>query len=207
MHMTRFTVFIAVPIIFLSACSRSGADWIIEPGVRVGPITSKSCHDDLVSLYGSTNVVTTIVGIGEGFDAAASIIFPGDPTKKIEVVWSSSETKCGTHTILIRSGNRSVWKTVDGITLGQSIIDIEQLNGGPFKIAGYGWDYGGGVQDFMGGKLSRNGVFIIMGPTASIPESERSSVLGDKLFNSTDPFMRKLNPVVEFMRVDLYEKR
>ena len=48
----------------------------------------------------------------------------------------------------------SDWSGPEGIQTGESLQVVETANGGPFELQGFGWDYGGYVTDWKGGKIA-----------------------------------------------------
>ena len=93
------------------------------------------------------------------------------------------------------------WLLPDGIRHGDELEAVEEINGGPFMIYGFGWDYGG-VGYFKGGALDRK-VQIWFRPSDE-EGPEYQAVLGDSLFNSTDPAMRAVDPRVAEVAVVLH---
>jgi hypothetical protein len=92
--------------------------------------------------------------------------------------------------------------------------ELERLNGKPFQLAGFGWDYSGTVTDWNGGGLERvlNSCSRVLlrleprysptGPTAEQQKLEEE-VGGDRDFPSGNPAMQQLNPVVYAIAVKL----
>lgn len=127
-------------------------DYLIVPGKRVGPITKSFSESDLKQKYGESNVSPHRVHVGEGEMEEGTIVFQNEKIKKIEIRWFDPIKKRYPKEIKI-SGSKSVWKTANGITLGSQLSQVEKLNGRPFKIFGFGWDYAGFVTSWERGKL------------------------------------------------------
>jgi hypothetical protein len=82
------------------------------------------------------------------------------------------------------------------------------MNGKPFVVTGFGWDYGGNVLSWGNGKLAKldcNGRLILTldAPrirageyTVKLAPEEMHAVSGVPEVASTEPAMRKLNPSV-----------
>ena len=86
----------------------------------------------------------------------------------------------------------TAWKFDNGLKAGMTIAEVEKINGKPFKIAGFEWDYGG-YANFEGGKLAGK-VSIRFNPsTENVPEY----LSGDKQLSSTDKQLRAAKPLVE----------
>ncbi len=89
-------------------------------------------------------------------------------------------------------GNSSQWVGPNGITLGQSVSDVEHANHGAFAITGWGWDYGGRGYDWRGGALSRQGcrIFVDFDARGTPPDGESD-------FMSDSAAIRSANAVVQ----------
>jgi len=183
--------------------AKAGNDWIIQPGVRVGPITSTTTEKDLAEMFGSSNVVRSQVYVGEGQSLPGTTVYPNYREKTLYILWESPGTRSNPLQISIK-GQKSLWKTSEGITLGTALKVIEKINGGPFTLAGFGWDYSGGIYDSNGGKLKEleNNLRLRVAPNSDLQSTpEYISVIGDHNFLSDNPAMQKINPSVYSMQV------
>ena len=73
------------------------------------------------------------------------------------------------------------------------------MNGVPFIFFGFGWDYGGIISEFNGGKLSSIPVSLQLGISDIVNDSSNPDyemLMGDNEYNSVDPEAQRLNPVV-----------
>jgi len=101
---------------------------------------------------------------------------------------------------LIIRGKASRWKTAHEISLGTSLTQLEQINGRPFVLSGFGWDYSGTVESWQNGALSKdlegNGRVILRLDTEqkSANQADLGQVQGDRPFPSSDAVMQKVNP-------------
>ena len=118
-----------------------------------GPFGRNAGHSDLVKAFGSKNVVDQEIDGVEGQKIKASVLYPDDPKARLEIVWS--DEKARRRPTLIRATDQSAWATTNGIRIGTALAEIEQMNGKPFKLSGFDWDYGGRVTDWQGGTLSK----------------------------------------------------
>jgi hypothetical protein len=118
-----------------------------------GPFGRNAGHSDLVKAFGSKNVVDQEIDGVEGQKIKASVLYPDDPKARLEFVWS--DEKARRRPTLIRATDQSAWATANGIRIGTALAEIEQINGKPFKLSGFDWDYGGRVTDWQDGKLSK----------------------------------------------------
>ena len=153
----------------------------------------------------------TSVEVGEGEEEPGTVIFPNDPEKTAEILWKDSSHG---HIKEVRiNGSKTNWRTEEGITLGTSLHELEKLNQGPVRMAGFDWDYTGTVIDCAHGELAflgiNKGPMGIQGRTLvlrlepgdykskNVLDEEYCAVVGDGDFisNSKD-VMKKLNPTV-----------
>jgi hypothetical protein len=164
-----------------------------------GVFAKDSSHLKLAEVFESQNITYSEVDGPQGTKLMASVLYPNDPKRRLEVLWQNEATRSDLQVISING--QSTWIAPKGLKLGVPLITLEKLNGRPFKLAGFDWDYGGAVRDWMGGALSVLPGGCTMGMTlAPDPKTSaetRSQVSGDKEFLSSDPLMRLANPAVE----------
>ena len=153
----------------------------------MGDITADTTRDKLVQLYGAENVADNDYSIGEGETVAASLIFPGT-SREATVIWAPEKKNEKVDRVVV-TGEQ--WLLPEGLRPGDELSEVEQINGAPFMIYGFGWDYGG-VGYFKGGKLDRKVQIWFRPTTEEGPDYEE--VLGDSLFNSSDAAMRAVDP-------------
>ena len=177
-----------------------GGSWDIVPCSRFGPIQSNTSAVDLVKLFGRENVQDIQIEGPEGESYPGTVIFPNDPAKKLQIVWKDAAAKKSPVEITV-SGEKTVWKTSNGLTLGTRLKDLEKLNGGPFTISGFGWDYGGRVVSWENGALTKlfpKTMGLMLDVPANPPPSEKDmkAVSGDKNFKTDNPVLQAVNPWV-----------
>jgi hypothetical protein len=83
-------------------------------------------------------------------------------------------------------------KIENGLKTGMTVAEIEKINGKPFKIAGFDWDYGG-YANFEGGKLDGKVSIRFSPSTENVPEY----LSGDKQLSSSDKQLRAAKPLVD----------
>ena len=186
--------------VLVAGCTPSAPeppDLQIVLGQRVGPIDASTTREKLEALYGADNLADTDYPIGEGETVPGTIIFPGT-SREATVLWMDGEAGRKIDRVVI-SGEE--WLLPDGIRHGDELAAVEEINGGPFMLYGFGWDYGG-VGYFKGGALDRK-VQIWFRP--SLEEGPAyQAVLGDSLFNSADASMRVVDPRVAEVAIVLH---
>ncbi len=65
------------------------------------------------------------------------------------------------HVSTVRPGSKATVAGPEGIRLGNTVTDVEAANGTGFDLSGFGWDYGGYVRDWRGGKLAAAGDCVL----------------------------------------------
>ena len=163
-----------------------------------GAFAKNSSHISLVTVYKPDNVTFTEVDAPEGKKIMASVLFPKDPKRRLEVWWESEDARKGTHLIVI--GGQSTWTAPKGLKLGLSLPAIEKINGKPFRIKGFDKDNVALITDWQDGALSqlaggcRLGVYLQPDPKA--PAADRSEMTGDTELMSNDAIFRIVKPTI-----------
>jgi hypothetical protein len=111
-----------------------------------GVFAKESTHLKLAVAFDSKNVTFAEVD-GEGGKMMASVIYPSDPKRRLEVLWQNEGARSDTSVIVI--GGQSGWTGPKGLRLGLPLIALEKLNGKPFKLKGTA------VADWQGGALDK----------------------------------------------------
>lgn len=195
--------FVALPTLAHGANKESS--WLIVPGVRVGPIVANTSVADLIKVFGTANVQEANIDVGEGDFHLGAVVYPGDPTRKAEIVWKDANRKRLPERIIVSDYHmhKSLWRTPEGITIGTPLKDLERLNGRPFVLLGFDWDYSGTVISWREGTLQkvleRRLILRLEHATpdpSKIVGSAYSSVVGDQEVRSDFWVMQKLNPRV-----------
>jgi len=190
----------AFPPSISRVANESSVNYLLVPGVRAGPVTRCVSESELVRLFGHDDVIRTGVSVSETEEAPGTVLHPHDSTRSLSITWRDTISRRYPD-LLQLTGLSSRWHTSDGITLGTSLSAIEQLNGGPFHLAGFGWAYSGAFKDWAGGRLSARydgHLGFQMDPpfpitTKAAFDSLLGPVLGDTSFSSDLPAMRRLN--------------
>lgn len=165
------------------------------------PFTPDATPATLASAFGRENVIPETIDGPEGQPLNVTAIYPDDPDRRIEVVFANEEERTGLVAVTVRD-HASLWKMAGGVSYGDDIAAVEAANGGPFKVAGFGWDYGGFASDWMGGKLAgRDGCRYV---TRFAPESVAIApeIQGDDVTPlSSDPKVRAASPKVSLFGI------
>jgi hypothetical protein len=157
-----------------------------------------SSHLKLAMTFESKNITFTDVDADGGAKIQATVLFPKDPKRRLEVWWANPAARSETHLIVI--GGQSTWTAPGGMHLGLTLAQLEKLNQKPFKLKGFnkdgvatvsGWD-GGALADLPGGCIS--GVSVHADPKASADAV--GAFAADREYSSSDPAIRAVKPTV-----------
>ena len=179
---------------------------VVVPGRQLGVLGVDGSEADLVAAYGAATVRQTEVELGEGERAVATILFPEDERRRLEIIWQDPVARRSPGRATLR-GSATAWRLPGGMSLGLSLAEVQRLNGGRFEVAGFAWDGGGIVLSWHGGRLTATlgpavKVFFVPDDAAQ-QRPEFLEVQGDRPFASDLPALRALGPsvgriVVEF---------
>jgi hypothetical protein len=162
-----------------------------------GAFAKDSSSLKLAMAFDSRNVGFTEVD-ASGSKVAASVLFPKDPKRRLEVWWSNPANRSQTYLILI--SGQSTWSGPGGMRLGLTLAQLEKLNHKPFKLKGFGKDNLATVSDWDGGALAflaggcKSGVSL--GADSKAPAESVSALAPDHEYSSSDPAMRAVKPTV-----------
>src|SRR6201981_1666717 len=120
-----------------------------------GTFAKDSSHLKLAMFFDSKNITFTDVEASEGTKVPASVLFPNDPKRRLEVWWSNITARKDIHLIVI--GGQSTWTAPGGLRLGQTLEQVEKLNHKPFKLKGFDKDRIAAGSDWDGGALAAVG--------------------------------------------------
>jgi hypothetical protein len=135
--------------------SRGKNDWLCIPGERVGPITSKTSEKQLIELFGEENVRREQIVVGEGVGYETATFVFKDSKDEIVVRWLDDQPFEKPESISIyKEGTQ--WRTPEGITIGTSLSELNEMNGKEFSITHLGWEFGGYVGSLNNGAFSRH---------------------------------------------------
>jgi len=187
--------------ISVPAFGQTAADpWLILASGEQGSINVHTTREDLVRKYGAANVVDRDEVDSSGFTVHVTVLFPRDSRRCLEISWrDEKETAPAFITI---TGAPKRWHAVHNISTGMSLKELEQLNGGPFQLAGFGWDYEGTIESWASGSLAgdldtgHGRVLIRLCPPLrkDVSQKEFDEVTGSGSFPSSHPIIQKLNP-------------
>jgi len=161
-----------------------------------GAFAKDSSHLELTTAFNSKNVTFADVEAADGTKVPASILFPNDPKRRLEVWWSDPTHRSDIHLIVI--GGQSTWTAPGGLRLGQTLEQVEKINHKPFKLKGFDKDRIATVSDWDGGELAtlaggcKSGLNLRANPKASAEAI--GALTAEKEYSSSDPAIRATKP-------------
>jgi hypothetical protein len=158
-----------------------------------GPFAKDSGMLALAVAFDSRNMIFTEETV-QGVKVGATVLFPKDPRRRLEVWWSSPNR---TGTYLIDIAGKSIWTGPEGLRLGLTLQQLEKLNHKPFKLKGFGADNLATVSDWNGGALASLPGGCKAGVTVHTAKADAATALpAADQYSSDDPAMRALKPTV-----------
>ena len=154
--------------------------------------------NSLSERFGIENVGSREILIGEGEYEKGTVVF-GDSSDQVEILWKDAEQKSVPRLISI-TGSSSQWKTRNGLSLGDALLSVENINRKPFRLLGFGWDYSGTLVSWSGGALETSTSTQCQVNVRFLPDQPAldsqwyRQVLGDREYSSDHPAMQALNP-------------
>lgn len=142
---------------------------------------------DVEAAFGKDNVVTGEVPGPEGTTMIATTIYPDDPGRTMQVRWWDEENVAYLAGVTLAASDTGP----GGVKVGMPIEEVQAINGEPFGLMGFFWDYGGSA-GFESGKLSGlpGGCYLNLqfSPTVEmLPEDIATAISGDIELRSDQP--------------------
>jgi hypothetical protein len=163
-----------------------------------GAFAKDSGHLKLAMLFGAQNVEYKQVSGDEGSTLLASVLYPRDPKRRLEVLWDDETARVGTRMIVI--DGQSTWTAEKGLHLGLPLAALEKLNGKPFKLKGFGRDGLAMITDWDGGAFDQLSdgckVGVRLKPDPKASTDARNAARGDQDFVSGDAAIRAAKPSI-----------
>lgn len=169
-------------LLILTATSAWSAEITCE-----GVFNQKATLAEIETAFGKQNVVTGEVPGPEGTTMIATTIYPGDPERTMQVRWWDEEKSTYLAGLTLAKGDTGP----GGVKVGMPIEQVQAINGEPFALMGFYWDYGGSA-GFESGRLSDlpGGCYLNLqlSPTLeTLPEDVSSAISGDIELRSDQP--------------------
>ena len=166
-----------------------------------GPFGADSSEALLKTTFGADNVVTGEVPGPEGTTMLATTVFPNDPAKTLQFGWWDEEKLEGLSYVDLPPGMAGP----HGVEIGMTVDEIAAINGQPYTIGGFWWDYGGYAM-FETGVLASSDSDCYLSLRFSPADKDFGDidlgpVSGEVIIPSTDPLLAKLDTRVTMVSV------
>ena len=195
----------AVAFLALVVSCAVGAHVQTATPITCGALWAPDTTEEALRRYfGPPQVSRQMIDVGEGELEDGSVIYPNTPRLTILVLWKDSIGRRHPSSVRLRMGSTQV--IYEGISIGTTLKALERLNGRPFQLTGFDFDYSGTVTSWLGGRLETIGgpaceIKVRLSP--DLPKSPSREQLaagkateGDRDFRSSDTNMQLLNPRV-----------
>jgi hypothetical protein len=168
-----------------------------------GPFGPDSSEAFLAQVFGADNVVSETIDGPEGTTLDSTLLFPDDPERRLIILWQDEVGRIGPAAIIVRDD--ATWIGPGGVHLGSGLDEVEAINGAPFRVLGFGWDYGGAAS-FPSGRLSAIPGGCVMSLSFDIDWTlsygpEFDVIMGDQELDSNDEMLRAAHPRVSEIAV------
>lgn len=167
------------------------------------PLFSFGSEEMLALAFGKENLKQNIAHGPEGTSTypTTSVL---QQTGEVTFNWAPEDTISGVYEHLNSISTESPeWETQEGIYVGMSLDELQTLNGEPFSLYGFEWEYGG-LCWFEKGALQerspRLGIKLEAAPSKIQSDDYRSSV-GKSVFQSSDEQIKALDLRVASIRI------
>jgi len=194
----------ATLIALLLCCStcfaESPSDFVVDCS-KNSRINRTTRAVDLIKMFGGSNTINGQIRLANGQTAAGTIIFPGVPKKRIDVIWGDHSK--ARPTVVRIFAQDTVWKTTGEIGIGATLKQLQTANAKPFILSGFSGDSAGVVTSWQNGKLDGGEPGCKIGASFSYLDStdaklKRSlaQIQTSRKFLSSTPAMQAANPRV-----------
>lgn len=155
-----------------------------------GTFVKDSTHLKLAIKYDSRNIVFGEVDGPDGTKIKATILFPNDAKRRLEVIWNNDAARTDLSMVVING--QSQWSAPRGLKLGTQIAALEKINGRPFKLSGFDSDGSASVLGWEGGSLSSLPGGCRVGVRLATDGKSATTVPQGKELMSNDPNLRAI---------------
>jgi len=120
-----------------------------------GLIRARTDIAELKRIFGDNNIRDVRECDAECIDSIdVTKVYPGQ-ANEITIIWK--DTAYHKEIGLIECfGEKPAWHSAEGIKIGSGLKDLLEVNGRKISFYGFGWDYGGTVDSYNGGRLEKS---------------------------------------------------
>lgn len=158
--------------------------------------------------FGTDNIIKkAIFETGEGSFETTKLF--ADTDKEVHIYWQDGKEFEQIQDVVVKGKLdenaklkvNSPWVSKLGLRLGMKMSEVIALNSKTFTITGIGWDLGGNVVSWEGGKLANKNANVRFNDYSEnmggLKEAEYNTIVGDREFDTKHPAIQKLNPTVD----------
>lgn len=158
--------------------------------------------------YGANNIIKKATfETGEGSFETTKLF--SDTDKEVHIYWQDGKEFKQIQDVVVKGKldenaklkKNSPWVSKLGLRLGMRMSEVIALNGKTFTITGIGWDLGGNVVSWEGGKLANKNANVRFNDytddMGGLKEADYNTIIGDREFDTKHPAIQKLNPTVD----------
>ncbi len=186
-----------VPLALLLALSTPA---LAEEIACEGAFGIDSSEARLIEIYGAENVWTGTVPGPEGTKMLATEVFRTSPKRRIQFVWWDEKARKDPSYIELPAK----LSAPGGVRAGMSVADVEALNGEPFTLSGFGWDYGGSgwIKSGKLAELPGDCILTLRFFAADYPPGhDYDSIIGDIEVESGNPLIETVGAYLAWVSV------
>lgn len=100
------------------------------------------------------------------------------------------------------------YKTAEGVRFGTTLAELAKINGAKISFSGFGWDFGGLITDFHGGKLTYKEGSSHIGYSLEVNlTQDYNEILGDQTIDTDMPMAKKYLENIRVRTIDLSPAR
>jgi hypothetical protein len=141
------------------------ASWLLASDPAHDLVRAADSEASLIRRLGPRNVRWSRIELEEGDSVDATVLFPHDALRRVEVVWGDPATRSRPERVIVHLPG-SPWLVWPGIGIGSSLASLQRLNDGPFELTGMEGHSPGLVTSWRNGALSplSDRVFVRLAP-------------------------------------------
>jgi len=151
-----------------------------------GAITQSTGFEGLKKIYGTANVKDDISSGAEGVDTIpVTVVYP-ESNKTFTIYWKDGNYHKAI-AMIETFGEKNPYITSSSVKVGSPLQKLLQMNGKKIKFSGLGWDYGGIIQSYNGGKLEKSNISYNLDSKGDISQQ----LYGDRDLNTDMAIVKK----------------
>lgn len=183
-----------------TAHAQADAPGLVVDCQHFGPVDYNDSPDDLARKFGAENLRTDSAFAEGSFVTLYTTLWPGQP-KQLEIYWVEDMPPFKHISRIETAMPESPYHLPNGIRVGSTLDELTQLNGQPITFSGFGWDFGGIIQQFNGGNIATaypcfGGVLDVADPEA-FNADDGAQVSGDQELRSDAEVFKRVKVTLQ----------